>query len=48
VPAVVLGGLGTMLIVGLWAWLFPSLRRLDRLVPEEVPKVEAEPLEANA
>jgi MFS family permease len=46
VPAVVLGGLGTMLIVGLWAWLFPSLRRLDRLVPEEVPKVQAEPLEA--
>ena len=46
VPAVVLGGLGTMFIVGLWAWLFPRLRRLDRLVPEEVPKVQAELLEA--
>jgi hypothetical protein len=35
VPAVILGGVGTMLIVLLWAWLFPSLRRLDRLVPEQ-------------
>lgn len=42
VPAVVLGGLGTMLVVGLWAWLFPRLRQLDKLVSEEVPKVEAE------
>jgi MFS family permease len=31
VPAVVLGGVGTMVIVCLWAWLFPSLRTLDRL-----------------
>ncbi len=31
VPAVVLGGIGTMIVVGLWAWLFPSLRKLDRL-----------------
>jgi len=31
VPAVVLGGLGTLVIVCLWAWLFPSLRTLDRL-----------------
>jgi MFS family permease len=35
VPAVILGGVGTMLIVLLWAWRFPSLRRLDRLVPEQ-------------
>lgn len=42
VPAVVLGGLGTMFVVGLWAWLFPRLRQLDKLVPEEVPKVAAE------
>src|SRR6266478_3529776 len=32
VPAVVIGGVGTMLIVALWAWLFPELRRVDRLV----------------
>ena len=31
VPAVVFGGVGTIVIVCLWAWLFPSLRKLDRL-----------------
>ncbi len=31
VPAVVLGGVGTCLVVVLWTWLFPSLRKVDRL-----------------
>jgi MFS family permease len=31
VPAVVLGGLGTIAIVLLWSWLFPPLRRVDQL-----------------
>lgn len=31
VPAVVLGGIGTVAIVALWAWLFPELRRVDKL-----------------
>jgi MFS family permease len=31
VPAVVIGGLGTIVIVVLWGTLFPSLRRVDRL-----------------
>ena len=31
VPAVVLGGLGTLGIVALWAWMFPQLRRVDEL-----------------
>jgi MFS family permease len=31
VPAVVIGGVGTMLIVLLWARLFPALRRIDDL-----------------
>lgn len=31
VAAVVLGGVGTMVVVGLWTWLFKSLRTLDRL-----------------
>lgn len=31
VPAVILGGLGTLLIVGLWAVGFPELRRVDQL-----------------
>ena len=33
VPAVVLGGAGTIAIVLAWNWLFPSLRRVDQLVP---------------
>jgi MFS family permease len=32
VPATALGGIGTLAVVGLWAWLFPSLRRTDKLV----------------
>lgn len=32
VPAVVLGGIGTCIIVALWAWRFPQLRKVDKLV----------------
>jgi MFS family permease len=31
VPAVILGGAGTIAVVVLWAWLFPTLRRVDAL-----------------
>lgn len=31
VPAVVAGGVGAIVIAGLWAWRFPDLRRIDRL-----------------
>jgi hypothetical protein len=31
VPAVVVGGLGTIVVAGLWAWMFPDLRRARRL-----------------
>jgi uncharacterized membrane protein len=31
VPAVVIGGLGTIAVVLLWAWIFPDLRRADAL-----------------
>jgi len=31
VPAVILGGIGTLLITALWAWNFPELRRVERL-----------------
>ena len=27
VPAVVLGGVGTLVVIGLWTWIFPELRR---------------------
>jgi MFS family permease len=32
VPAVVLGGVGTILVTLLWAWMFPELRNADKLV----------------
>ena len=31
VPAVVLGGVGTIVVTVLWAWMFPELRRADKL-----------------
>jgi len=31
VPAVVLGGIGTLAVTALWAWRFPELRRADKL-----------------
>lgn len=31
VPSVVIGGLGTIAVVGLWMWLFPDLREVDRI-----------------
>ena len=31
VPAVVFGGIGTLLVVLTWAWMFPALRKVDRL-----------------
>jgi len=31
VPAVVLGGIGTLGCVALWMWMFPALRKVDRL-----------------
>ncbi len=31
VPSVVLGGLGTLLVVALWMRLFPTLTHRDRL-----------------
>jgi len=40
VPAVVLGGLGSLAVAGLWAWQSPELRRVDRL-DREPPSVAA-------
>ncbi len=31
VPATVLGGIGTVVVAGLWMWWFPTLRRVDKL-----------------
>jgi MFS family permease len=38
VPAVVLGGIGTLVVVGLWAWRFPALRRVGRVSDVVVPE----------
>ena len=35
VPAVVLGGIGTLIVTGLWAWSFPELRRVEKLTSLE-------------
>jgi MFS family permease len=38
VPAVVLGGIGTLVVTALWAWMFPDLRNADQLVkPRRIP-----------
>lgn len=39
VPAVIAGGVGTLIVVALWTWWFPRLRdidRLDQVTPETV------------
>jgi len=41
VPAVLVGGVATIIVAGLWTWLFPSLRRLDRF-PGQPATLESE------
>jgi len=33
VPAVILGGVGTLIVTAIWAWRFPELRHADKLTP---------------
>jgi hypothetical protein len=40
VPAVVLGGVGTLAVIGFWAWLFPELRRAGDLHDVKALQVE--------
>lgn len=42
VPAVVIGGLGSLVITGLWGILFPALRNADELTPEALMPPDAE------
>ncbi|HTC46628.1 MAG TPA: MFS transporter [Candidatus Aquilonibacter sp.] len=42
VPAVVLGGVGTLLVIAFWTWLFPDLRRAGPLHLMESLPAEAE------
>ena len=34
VPSALIGGFGTILVVLVWMWAFPQLRRVDKLAPE--------------
>jgi hypothetical protein len=43
VPAVVLGGVGTLAVVLAWAWLFPALRNVDRLPGATSDSADATP-----
>jgi MFS family permease len=47
VPAVVIGGAGTLVVVALWALLFPQLRKLEDLTSAEPPTTQ-EPDQAEA
>lgn len=40
VPAVVLGGVGTLVVIAVWAWLFPELRHAGELTEIKAPLVE--------
>ena len=42
VRAVVIGGIGSLAVTGLWSVLFPSLRRADELTAEALLNVEVE------
>jgi hypothetical protein len=35
VPSVLIGGIGTLVVVGLWMWWFPALRGRDQLHTHE-------------
>jgi MFS family permease len=37
VPSVLIGGVGTLVVVGLWMWWFPALRERDQLHAPSVP-----------
>lgn len=52
VPAVIFGGIGTIAVVALWAWMFPAMRRIGRLdhevhpshtAPEQLPAQSESP-----
>jgi len=40
VPAVVLGGVGTLVVIVLWAWIFPELRQAGALSDIKPPRLE--------
>jgi MFS family permease len=47
VPSVVLGGVGTLIIVAAWAWMFPELRKADQLTRGSLRGARRDPVETN-
>jgi hypothetical protein len=47
VPAAILGGVGTLAVVAIWAGLFPEIRQADKLTHRPEPEPEPEPLAAS-
>ena len=43
VPAVVIGGIGSLAVTGLWSAFFPSLRRADTLTAESLMAADGQP-----
>ena len=41
VPSVLIGGIGSLLVAGVWMVLFPDLRRIDRFEPADESKTRA-------
>jgi MFS family permease len=41
VGAALFGGIGSLVVTGTWAWMFPSLRKADRLLRPEEPTPSA-------
>ena len=39
IPCVVVGGIGTVIVSGLWAKWFPELRTRDRLIPDAIEEL---------
>jgi hypothetical protein len=35
VPSALIGGFGTIMVMLVWMWAFPQLRRVDKLAPEK-------------
>jgi len=42
VRAVIYGGIGSLMVTGIWSALFPSLRKADELTADALLRVEME------
>jgi len=47
VPAVVVGGVATITVAVSFAWLFPQLRQVDRLEPDDLIRKYRDPTPGN-